>query len=237
MYKFLIISILSLFSVLCTQAQSKQTNKPETALKKSKPDSVKVSTPIFKNLRLDIDVAPILKNIFAADDTYSFETGLQANLLNKYYPIIELGYGGANHTSSTDIGFKTNGLFGRIGLDFNLLKQKEGKKLSSNLILAGLRLGYSKFNYDLTNIVINNDYWNEKTQYDILIESTSKLWFEIVFGVKVEISKNIYMGWTIRNKRTIKEAALGTLNPWFAPGYGINSSSNIGINYMIGYKF
>jgi hypothetical protein len=63
------------------------------------------------------------------------------------------------------------------------------------------------------------------------------LWFEIVAGIRVEIAKNIFMGWTARNKNLIGEDQIGIMSPWFIPGFGKTTGSAWTVNYAIGYKF
>jgi len=68
-------------------------------------------------------------------------------------------------------------------------------------------------------------------------QSTTRIWYEVVAGVRVEIIKNIFMGWTVRNSHLIGQDAEGDVAPWYIPGYGKNISSNWSINYTLGYHF
>lgn len=203
----------------------------------TKQDSVKTQRGIIKNIRVEVDLAPILSIISSDSKTYSYEAAAQININHKYFPVIEMGYAGANKTAFNEINFATNALFARVGMDFNLIKPKPGKTMSHNFFLAGLRLGFSNFNFDYNNITIKNDYWNESKTYNIDNHNTTKAWFEITAGIRVEILPKIYMGWTIRNKNKFGEKKLGELSPWYIPGYGVNKDSNWGINYAIGYLF
>ena len=45
------------------------------------------------------------------------------------------------------------------------------------------------------------------------------------------------MGWTIRLKTLVSKNADGAITPWYIPGFGTNKSSNLGLNYTVGYKF
>ena len=148
-----------------------------------------------------------------------------------------MGYAGADKTTENNIGFKTNGIFGRAGIDFNLMKSKNNKKNANNLFFVGARLGFANFKYDLTNVVITDDYWNESQTMNYIDESASKMWFEIVAGIRVEIAKNIFMGWTARNKNLIGEDPIGTMSPWYIPGFGKTTGSAWTLNYVVGYKF
>lgn len=224
-YKFIIFSLLLLISVLSTSAQVKTVPKDT------------VFTPLYNGIRLDVDISPVFKTLLSGNETFSYEAAILVNLKRKYFPVIELGYAGADKTTEKNIGFKTNGIFGRAGIDFNLMKPKNNKKNANNLFFVGARLGYSNFKYDLTNVVITDDYWNESQTMNYIDESASKMWFEIVAGIRVEIAKNIFMGWTARNKNLIGEDQIGIMSPWFIPGFGKTTGSAWTVNYVIGYKF
>lgn len=225
-YKYIIFSIVLVCCVSPLNAQTKDT----------KTDSIPKIW--YNGIRAEIDVAPLISTFLGNNETFSYEGGVQADILHKYYPVVEIGFGGADRTTSTDVRFTTSGMFGRIGLDFNLMKPKAAAKPSNNVFLAGARIGFSNFNYSMTNVVITDDYWNENTILNYNNEPVTKVWFEVVAGMRVEVIKNIYMGWTVRNKHTLGQSLTGEMNPWYIPGFGKNlSGSNWGVNYSIGYKF
>lgn len=225
-YKYIIFSILWVLVISPTNAQTE------------KKDTTSISGPWFNGLRAEIDLAPIVSSFMGNGEIFSYEGAIQAYVLNKYYPVLEIGYAGANHSTLSDINYKTNGMFARLGVDFNLVKPKKGAKPINNVFLAGARLGFSSFKYDMTNIVVTDDYWNETTTLNFSNEPATKLWFEVVAGMRVEIFKNIYMGWSIRNRHILGQSVTGEMSPWYIPGFGKNiNGSNWGVNYSVGYKF
>ena len=203
---------------------------------KQKPDSVLKTT--FRGIRVEIDLAPVVSNFIYNGERFSYESGIYANIKQKYFPAVEVGYAGADKTTTENIHFKTSGIFGRVGVDFNLMKPKKDKLPTNNIFFAGVRLAFSPFTYSLTGITVPNDYWGPAVSQNFNNESTTKVWFEIVAGMRVEVSKRIYMGWTARNKSLIGEDIPGEVQPWYVPGFGIKGTGkNWGINYSIGYKF
>ena len=188
-------------------------------------------------MTLQVDAASIASSTLLSKDVYSVEAGAQINLKNKYLPIVELGYASVNKTSLEDIRFKTNGFFGRVGMDFNLVKKKKDGKLSPNLFLMGLRLGMTNATYSINNMVITNDYWGGNQTLPESKLTPTKIWFELVFGIRVKVVDNIYMGWSLRNKHLLTTDKVGDMSPWYIPGYGKNASSNWGFSYTVGYKF
>ena len=192
----------------------------------------------INGLRLDVDVSPVVTTFLNGGDMFSYEAGIQMDINNKYYPVFELGYAGANKRTASEINYQGDALFYRVGLDFNLMKQKETKKKLNNVFLFGGRLGFSRFNYDLTGIELTNDYWGTPEVKQMTDLDASRLWYEIVAGIRVEIAKNIFIGWTVRSKNMLTTDQPGQYKPWYVPGFGINSDSGVwGFNYMLGYKF
>ncbi len=225
-YKYIkhISSLFLCLAVFSVQAQEK---------KDAKMPEIKW----WNGFTIQTDVVSLVSSAMNKGETYSMESGLQVDLKHKYYPIVEIGFAGANKLTTNNAGFKTNGLFGRIGVDFNLIKQKKDIIPTNNLFLLGLRFGMSSFKYDITNVTITDDYWHGSETLSYNNQIATKTWYELVAGVQVEVLKNIFMGWTMRKRNIIGKDPIGEVFPWYIPGFGINTSSNWGFNYTLGYKF
>ena len=204
---------------------------------KIKKADITDQTPLFNGLTIQPDVASIVSSLLSTGETYSYEAGIQIDLKHKFYPVVEMGFAGANKTAANNINFKTNGLYGRIGVDLNLLTPKKDEKPTTTLFLAGVRLGMSSFPYNISNAIMTDDYWGGNQSINYSDKIATKLWYEIVIGMRVEVTKNIFMGWTVRNKSLLSQDTTGEVTPWYVPGYGINTENNWGISYVIGYKF
>ncbi|MDD2996661.1 MAG: DUF6048 family protein [Paludibacter sp.] len=204
---------------------------------KQKQDSTKVSEKLFRNFRIEADMVPLAMLAFGNTESYSFEGAVQATFLRKYYPVFEAGFAGAEKTAYNNIHFKTAGPFARIGLDFDVMKPKPGKKPTNNHFLAGVRIGYSAYSYQLNNVSVTQDYWNETITRNYTNIEAQNAWFEIVAGIRVEIIPKLYMGWSVRNKNRFGETTPGEFHSYYIPGFGKNKSSNWGVNYSIGYMF
>ena len=153
-----------------------------------------------------------------------------------FFPVIEIGYGGAEKSIENGTSYSGSGLYEKIGIDFNLIKQKTGGKLLNNFFLAGVRLGMSHFNYDINNISSTDNYWGGS---DIANEhlATTRSWVEVVAGLRVEVYKNIVMGWNVRNKHLLGSIENGKVYPYYIQGYGKTASTTWGFSYIIGYRF
>lgn len=225
-YKYIIFSLLFVFGFSQAYGQTKPLQR----------DTVKAR--FFNGVRLDVDLVPFATKFLSTNETFSYELALQTDLKHKYFPVVEVGYGGADKISSSNIGYKTSAVFGRVGLDFNIMKEKKSVKPTNNLFIAGVRVGFSNFKYNITNVTIANDYWGENLNMNYVSIPASKVWIEFVAGMRVEIFKNVFLGWTVKNKSISSEEVSGKFTPWYIPGFGKNTgSANWEVNYSVGYKF
>lgn len=222
-YKYIIFSSILLLLPIANSTAQKTTEKNDT-------------TNQWQGINTEIDIAPILSKLWSQSHTNTYQAMIQANISNKYFPVIELGWANT-HKVINGTTFQTQSYFGRVGIDFNLLKSKNSKEKINNYLLAGVRLAANPFEYNISNLKITNPYWGGEQVIHKNGIKAIKLWLELNIGVRVAIYQNIYMGWNIRNKRLIGKTTEGELTPWYIPGYGINNSSNWGMNYIIGYRF
>lgn len=194
--------------------------------------------PFWQGFRLEVDIAQPLFTALGVTESYTFEGALIVNLKQKYMPVFELGVAGLNNKESANGSvFSTNGMFMRFGVDYNMIKYNP-QASTNNFFVVGLRLGHSTFSYDLNNVVLEDPYWGGATTENYPDMSSSKFWFEIVAGLKVEVVNNVYLGWSIRNKGLFKAMGSdGGVYPYFIPGYGVSESSNWMMNYIVSYSF
>jgi hypothetical protein len=238
---FVYISSL-VFCLTVFSAQAQESNKPQEPNKAQQPQQPNKgeeadTIPLFNGMTVQADVASVIGSVTSSGVTYSYEVGAQLDFKHKFYPIIEIGHAGADKTSTNDISYQTNGLFGRVGVDVNLIRPKKDSRPTNNLFLVGVRMGMSKFKYNLNNVTVTDSYWGGSETLDYPNVSTAKIWYEIVLGIRVEVIKNLYMGWSVRTKNMISQDATGDITPWYVPGFGLNKGSVQGLNYTIGYKF
>lgn len=212
------------------------TNAQENAVNDQAGDSVVAQTPFLTGLRVDIDIRPIA-DFVAVSDIFEYEAAVQFFIRNRYFPVYEIGISGADRETNSGIRYIGDGLFQRIGIDFNMLRPREGSKSTNNMLLAGVRIGFSNFDYRLENIHIKDPYWKKEETKTVTMNNQSKAWFEIVAGIRVEIIKNIFLGWNFRYKNLFGYDEPGSYLPLHVPGYGINTEGVWGFNYIIGYKF
>lgn len=224
--RFFIISLFCITSIHFTNAQAN----------KLKTDSV--IKAYYRGFRVDVDLASPITTLLNNGDKFGYEADIAVDLKHKYFPTIEVGYAGADKSIPAGASFSTKGMYSRFGIDFNLIKPKKDKVPLNHIFFAGVRLAFSPMSYNYSNLLIHDGYWNQDILHAKMDQKTTKVWFEIVAGMRVEISKNIYMGWTVRNKKLFGEDTVGEFSPWYVPGFGIKGDGKSwGMNYSIGYKF
>jgi hypothetical protein len=212
------ISLLLILAPAVATAQS----KPKVTL----PE--KDSIAFFRGAAVSVDIVGPAQLAFG--DYGQYEAALRINLKDKYFPIIELGYGKADAEDiSTKITYKTSAPYGRIGVDFNLMKNKH----DIYRLYGGVRYAYTNFKYDMFSPGLTDPVWGDRVEYKANDVKCYYHWLEFVFGVDAKIWGPIRLGWSVRYKRRMmhEEGELG--NAWYVPGYGKTGSSRLGGTFNI----
>ncbi len=175
------------------------------------------------------------------DDNYNgFEIVGDFRVSKKLYVAAELG----NEERTIDdeqINFTAKGSYIKLGVDYNLYTNWYGM---DNVIHIGGRYSYSTFSQTLNSFSLidrNQTVFNENivsepgTEFDGLNAS----WLELVFGAKVELFNNLYMGASVRIARLFTNTEPdGFANLWI-PGFNkvtADSSFGVGFNYTLSYR-
>lgn len=182
-------------------------------------DEMKI--PTLQGFTLSVDIAgPIF---YAFSKKGSVEAALRLSIKNQYYPIVEVGYAKCDHTDdNTNIHYSTSAPFLRLGLDYNILKNRR----QDNRMMLGVRYGVSKFNYDMSGPLISDPVWGGSAPFDYHDVSSTCHWAELVMGVQVKILKYFHMGWSVRYKKELKVGEHDHSRPYYIPGYGTTTSNS-----------
>lgn len=189
------------------------------------------TTPLFQGLQVSVDILGPIQMMVS--DYGQYEAALRINLKGKYFPIAEIGLGRADGTDEgTKLHYKTSAPYGRIGCDFNLLKNKH----DVYRLYGGVRYALSYYKYDLSSPDITDPIWGGTTSYGATGVSCNYHWLEAVFGVDAKIWGPIRMGWSLRYKRRLfhNDGELG--GTWYVPGYGKQGGSRFGGTFNITFE-
>ena len=223
------IATISLFLLLpathvAAQNKPKTPNKPKTQTAVAEKDTI----AFFRGIAVSADLVGAAER--ALSDYGQFEAALRINLRDKYFPVIELGYGSADADDpSTRLAYKTSAPYGRIGLDINIAKNKH----DDYRIYAGFRYAMTYYKFDVSSTDLKDPVWGDDVQFGAEGVKANYHWMEGVFGVDAKIAGPLRLGWSFRYRRRIAHND-GTMGgTWYVPGYGKQGGSRMGGTFNV----
>ena len=163
-------------------------------------------------------------------DYGQYEAALRVNLHDEWFPIVEAGIGKADRDDEvTLLHYKTSAPYFKIGIDKNLLKDKHGP----NRLYVGLRYAFTSYNVDISRPNFPDPVWKWDTPFDIKYAPCKLHWAEAVIGIDAKIWGPFHLGWSARYKLRLshKEGEFG--KTWYAPGFGINDTSDLAATFNV----
>lgn len=248
-YNFFISLLLCLclhpFSTQAAQtssAEKQQETQGKTA-KQGKPEGI--TEPLYKGTFVSVDLWGLGSKVLGGDFVSS-EVAIDVNLKNRFFPVLEAGYGSTNAWNDNGTHYKSSAPYFRLGMNYNALY----KKNFDNYLFVGIRYAMSNFKYDIENTSFHNSeynveagnaeltdpIWKESSPFKVEKQKGSMQWAELCVGVRAHIWKSIYMGWALRMKYRISSSGSTYGNPWYVPGFGKYASNTLGVSYTITYK-
>lgn len=193
--------------------------------------AIEDSIPLYRGVSVGVDlVGPVTR---AVSDYGQYEGFVRVNLKDRYFPVLEFGYGSADHTDDvTGIRYKTSAPFGRIGVDFNVMKNKH----DIYRVLVGARYAYTSFNYDAGPLQVPDPVWKGEATYEARDQKCAYGWIEAVAGVDAKLWKFIHLGWSVRYRARVHQKYGDAGEPWYVPGYGKKGSSRIGATFNVVFE-
>lgn len=201
---------------------------------KEKSDTVTASLLDFRGVNVSTDVFGYAYSIL--EDYTSGEVALELNLGNKYYPIVEVGYGSCDFTDETfGIHYKSAAPYYRMGLNYNF-SNKRGKAPKKSFIYALGRFAFTRADYDVKTPAITDPVWGGESSLDLKGVNGFYSWIELGVGVNVKIWKQLRMGWSIRYKARLNQVTGSNSRMWYIPGFGNSRHTTFGGTYSIIYE-
>ena len=144
--------------------------------------AAKDTTAFFQGVMVGVDLFGAVQR--QVSDYGQYEAFLRLNIKGKYLPVFELGLGDAEHKEDavTKITTKTRAPYGRIGCDFNVMKNKH----DIYKLFVGVRYAYSNFDFEFSYPGVKDPAWGGVTPYYIR-ENNYAHWIEGVFGVDAKV--------------------------------------------------
>ncbi len=191
--------------------------------------------PLYQGASVGVEVATPIGYLLGGDVLGS-EIQLQANLKNRYFPVLEVGFRKTDATNTdNEMHYKTSAPYFRIGVDYNTFYLKP---YLPGYLYVGARYGMTSFTYDISGPDMKDPNYGGTIVVPFSVPSAKSKahWLEAVVGVKVKIYKRFNMGWAVRYKIRMSADEHENSTPWYVPGFGKNSSSSFNLTYNLIYN-
>ena len=224
------ISLLILALTAAPAAAQKKTMKAQTGKKtvKMTEQNQTDSIALLRGVAVSADLIGLAQIAFS--DYGQYEAAARVNLKDRYFPVVEIGYGKADADDpSTKLRYKTSAPYWRVGLDFNIAKNKH----DDYRIYAGFRYAMTYYMFDVSSTDLKDPVWGDDVQFGAEGVKANYHWMEGVFGVDAKIAGPLRLGWSFRYRRRIAHND-GTMGgTWYVPGYGKQGGSRMGGTFNV----
>lgn len=214
-----VVAVLLLCALRVSGQQERKVVEPPVA-----EDSI----PLFRGVQVMGDLVGLAQLAFS--DYGQYEVGVRVNLKDRYFPVVELGIGQAdNNDVTTGNHYKTRAPYGKIGIDFNVLKNKH----DIYRLYGGVRVAYTAFKVDYDHPDVTDPVYGGTTPFSAQGVGAHYSWLEGVFGLDAKIWGPVHMGWSFRYRRRLfhDDGEMG--NVWYVPGYGEQGNARLGGTFNI----
>lgn len=200
-------------------------------------------------LRLGIDLKHLAQNIY--DSNFKgFEAVGDYRISKKLYVAGEIGTENKT-TDDSYLNFTTKGTYLRVGIDLN---GYENWLDMENMIYVGFRYSVSTFSQRLNSYSI---YYNSAPQGNTLPAGSTSInyfednkviadknysglsahWAEVVAGIKAEVLKDLFIGFSLRLNVLLFDKKPNNFENLYIPGFNrtYDGRFGIGYNYTISY--
>ena len=197
-------------------------------------DTIRYPINEMEGIRIGIDLSKPLFPVIYKDYRIGFEATADMHLKGNLFATAEAGWLYVN-LKREKFHYWENGMYGKIGVDYNLLKSKI--PFSNDIVYGGARYAMSVFSHQADKVTVPGHFWPDATGYSIPKNTMHAHWLEILFGLKGELLKNLYAGMTFRFKFMIVKPKDSYSTPYQIPGFGNGDSGfSLGINYYLSYN-
>ena len=217
--------------------------RPVATKKEKKP--AEIEYPLFNGVSVGLDLYGLGAGVFGSD-FLSSEVIVDVDLKHRFFPTVELGYGATDSWSDQGIHYKSGAPYFRVGMDYNALyKKKHGQ-----MILVGVRYGFSSFDYDVRtmpvtdpiyggsvdNPLLPDGIWGGTVPYDYAGQKGNMQWLELCGGIRAHVWRSFWMGLGLRFRFKLSGSKSPYGDPWYVPGFGKYGSNTLGVQYSLIYK-
>lgn len=239
-YRFSSISILAAAALLCplgAWAQSLSDGEAGSQTTTQADDDEPKREPRFEvvkdqGLSLGIDLSPFIMRLIK-DERTGFAFVGRYGIKNRWFANAELGYEHIKYDKE-GYAYKSDGTFVRLGVDYDIFNS-EDFPFNDNIFI-GLRYAYAWQSHQSDRFTIVDSYWGDFSG-SVGKTSVNSHSIDAVGGIRCEMIKNFYMGWSFRCRFLLASKHSDDLKPYAIAGYGkYDSKVAIGFTYTLEYQ-
>lgn len=217
-----IFSIVLLLLSFCAFAQEDEDDS-------TKAKNIFVDT--VAQLRLEIDVSKFVANAVGSKRK-SFEFSADYYWRKEIYLAAEGGWG-SSHLDDADLNYSSTNTFFKAGINKSMLNRVLPNDW--DMAFIGFRYAIGLIKRSDASYITKDSYWGTTTG-TVPGQNMTAHWAELVGGVRLELYKGIYTGWTARGKFLLNKSKFKELPPYAIAGYGKGDHNTIfDFNFYLGY--
>ncbi len=184
------------------------------------------------SVRFGVDVSGFARQM-VEPETFSLEASIDAEWRNNHFAVLEAGMLSVDMEKETH-RYQANGYFLRIGHDFNILGRKSENP--NDLVLLSVRYGFSSISHEAPFVEIHDPYWGSYHTF-LPSEQYRAHWLEAGVGLKTELWRNIFIGWSLRGRLLLTTTRNTEMEPYFIGGFGkSNGPASLSLLYHFSYR-
>lgn len=156
----------------------------------------------------------------------------ELSLHNRYFPYLAFGFGTINDTPiNKNYTYRSPmAPYFKIGASYNFFYNSS----PDYRLQAGIRYGFSTYKWEVTDVTVDEGYWDNPTAYSIPSQSATAGYLELALSLKVKIFGNFSAGWSVIYHSVLHNSASPYGNAMYIPGYGKRNGAFTG-NFSLIY--
>lgn len=197
-------------------------------------DSIPKKTERY-GIRVGADISRLARSFYESDYR-GFEIVGDYRLSKKIFIAGEIG-NEERTDNEAQLNYTTKGSYFKAGFDFNAYDNWLDME---NMIYIGMRYSVSSFSQQLNSYDIYNTnlYFGENTLTpNQKFDGLTAHWIEVVAGVKAEIFRNLFLGFSVRLNYLVSNQKPEDFDNLYIPGFNRTYDGNFGagFNYSVSY--
>ena len=212
-----------LFLMLSVQAYGQKDTVDVNAISAIEPNQ--------KQLRLGVDLSRPVMNMLVKS-RHSYEFIVDYSLPKEIYLVAEGGFGGSD-INYPDLKYTSTNTFVKFGVERSMLQRMFPEDW--DLLFVGVRYGMAFIKRKEATFTTNDQFWGTTTG-TIPAKNITGHWAELTAGLRVELFKGIFTGYTIRGKFLLNQGPFRELPPAYVAGYGKGEKNTVfDFNFYLQY--